>query len=81
MNARVKTVTAAPAHEGVKGVNGDWVVVGVVKTRIWLDENRKGFIRHLIMDRANKELPHPSEAASARNEINEGISSAPDQTT
>jgi hypothetical protein len=33
------------------------------------------------MDRANKELPHPSEAASARNEINEGISSAPDQTT
>ncbi len=80
MNARVKTVTAAPADD-VADRDNDLIVVGVVKRPIWRDGKCTGFIRHLIMDRANKELPHPSEAASARNEINEGISSAPDQTT
>ena len=80
MNARVKSVPAAGAQQAVDLPDG-WVVVGVVKRPIWRDGKCTGFIRHLIMDRANKELPHPSEAASARNEINEGISSAPDQTT
>jgi hypothetical protein len=74
MNARVKTVTAAPAHEAVDRDN-DLVVVAVLKERIWLDENRKGWLRRVIAERANKDLPPQPEAASERNEITEGIES------
>ena len=56
MNARVKTVTAASAHEAVDR-DSDWIVVGVVKRRVWLDENRKGWIRRTIVGRADKDVP------------------------
>jgi hypothetical protein len=72
MNARVKTVTAAPAQEAVDGDN-DLVVVGVVKRPIWEDGKCTGWVRHIIVDRANKDLQHQPEAASEPNEINEGI--------
>src|SRR3954470_4048170 len=71
MNARVKTVTAAPAQQAVD-VPDDWIVVGVVKRPIWRDGKVEGFIRRIIMDRANKDLPRQPEAASQQNEINEG---------
>ena len=40
MNARVKRVTAAQAHEAVD-VDSDWIVVGVVKKRP-ISARRKG---------------------------------------
>ena len=71
MNARVKRVTAAQVNEAVDG-DSDWIVVGVVKSPIWRDGKVEGFIRRIIMDRANKDLPRQPEAASQQNEINEG---------
>jgi hypothetical protein len=79
MNARVKAVTAAPAQEAVNG-DSDWIVVGVVKRPIWDDGKCTGWVRHIIVDRANKDLQHQPEAASERNDINEGIISERDQT-
>jgi hypothetical protein len=78
MNARVKTVTAAQDAVDKDGL----IVVEVLKKQPMFDANGKftGWIRWVIMDRANKDLPHPPEAASEQNEINEGISSGPDQT-
>ena len=58
----------------------DWIVVGVIKRRIWLDENRKGWVRRVIVERANKDLPRQPEPASARAEITEGIISERDTT-
>jgi hypothetical protein len=54
-------------------VPDDWIVVGVVKRPIWRDGKVEGFIRRIIMDRANKDLPHQPEPASEQNEISEGI--------
>src|SRR6185369_9339882 len=71
MNARVKSVPAAGAQQAVDLPDG-WVVVGVVKRPIWEDGKVTGWIRRTIVDRANKDLPHPFEAASEQNEINEG---------
>ena len=79
MNARVKTVTAAQAQEAADPEN-DWIEVGVVRRPILVDGKRKGWIRWIIMDRANKDLPPQPEAASERNEINEGIVSEQDKT-
>ena len=79
MNARVKRVKAARAQNAVGREDG-LVVVGVLKRRIWIDENRKGWIRRIIVDRADKDLPRHREAAAARDEINEGIISGGDQT-
>jgi len=77
MNARVKTKRTAPAQEAANLADG-WVVVGVIKRRAWLGENRKGWIRRIIVDRANKDLPPQPEAASERNAINEGIEQSRD---
>ena len=74
MNARVKTVTAAPAQEAVHGEN-DWIKVGVVRRPILVDGKRKGWIRWIVMDRANNDLPRQLEAASEIKEINERIKS------
>ena len=74
MNARVKTATAAPAQEAVDGEN-DWIEVGVVRRPILVDGKRKGWIRWIVMDRANKDLPRQLEAASEIKEINERIKS------
>ena len=79
MNARVKTVTAAPADD-VADRDNDLIVVGVVKRPIWEDGKVTGWIRRTIVDRANKDLPHPFEAASEQNEINKGTVSERDQT-
>jgi hypothetical protein len=79
MNARVKTVTVAPARDAVDGENG-WIVVKVVKRRIWLGENRKGYSRWIVWDRANKDLQSQPEAAAAPNEVTEGIKPERNQT-
>jgi hypothetical protein len=76
MNARVKMVTAA--QDAVDREDG-LVVVGVVKNRTHYDHVSKRLIRWVIVERANKDLPHQPEAASERNEINEGIVSGRDQ--
>jgi len=70
MNARVKTVTAAQDPVDKDGL----IVVEVLKKRPMFDANGKftGWIRWVIMDRANKDLPRQPEAASQQNEINEG---------
>jgi hypothetical protein len=80
MNARVKRVTAA--QEAVDLGDG-WVVVEVLKKQPIFDDDGKltGWIRRVIVDRANKDLPHQPEAASERNEINEGIASERTTTT
>ena len=65
MNARVKAVAAA--QEAVDR-DTDWVVVGVVKRPILVDGKRTGWIRRIILGRANKDLPRPPEAGSERNE-------------
>jgi hypothetical protein len=74
MNARVKRVTAA--QEAVADKDG-LIVVGVLKKRPYFDDDGKikGWIRRVIVKRANKDWAHEPEAASARNEINEGIKS------
>jgi hypothetical protein len=81
MNARVKRVTAAQAHEAVDG-DSDWIVVEVLKKRpIFEDGKFTGrFIRHIIVDRKNKDLPRHPEAATAPGAIDEGIMSRHDQT-
>jgi len=79
MNARVKSVPAAGAQQAVDLPDG-WVVVGVVKRPIWEDGKVTGWIRRTIVDRANKDLPHPFDAASEQNEINKGTVSERDQT-
>ena len=78
MNARVKTVTAA---QNAVGREDGLVVVEVLKKRPYFDDDGKikGWIRRVIVERANKDLPHRPEAASERNEINEGI--APERDT
>ena len=78
MNARVKTVTAAPAQEAADRDN-DWIEVGVVRRPILVDGKRKGWVRWIIVGRANKDLPRQLEAASECNDINEGIVSGRDQ--
>ena len=72
MNARVKRVTAPPAHEAVDGDDG-WVAVGVVKRPIWRDGKVEGWIRHIIMDRKTDDLQRQLEATSECNKINKAI--------
>jgi hypothetical protein len=79
MNARVKRVTAAQAHEAVDG-DSDWVVVGVVKRPIWRDGKVEGWIRRIIVGRKNKDLPRQPEAAAAPDAIDKRIMSGHDQT-
>jgi len=71
MNARVKTVTAAQDAVDEDGL----IVVRKLKKRPIFDDDGKftGWIRRVIVDRPNKDLPHRPEAASERNEINERI--------
>jgi len=78
MNARVKRVTAA--QDAVAGEDG-LVVVEVLKKHPMLDDDGKikGWIRWVVVDRANKDLPHQPEAASERSESNEEIK--PERTT
>jgi hypothetical protein len=79
MNARVKRVTAA--QEAVD-CNDGWVVVRKLKKRPIFDGDGKftGWIRRVVVDRANKDLPPQPEAASERTESNEGIVSGQYQT-
>src|SRR5207244_2697904 len=79
MNARMKRVTTAQAHEAVDG-DSDLIVVGVVKTPIWRDGKVEGWIRYIIVNRKNKDLPRQPEAAAAPGAIDEGIMSGHDQT-
>ena len=63
MNARVKTVTAAQDAVDEDGL----IVVEVLKKRpIFRDGKITGWIRRVIVERANKDLPHQPEAASER---------------
>jgi hypothetical protein len=80
MNARVKRVTAVQVHEAVD-LNDGWVVVQKLKKRPMFDDDGKftGWIRRVIVDRANKDLPPQPEAAAERNEIDEAIT--PERTT
>jgi hypothetical protein len=73
MNARMKIVTAAPAQDAVDE-NG-LIVVKVLKKRPIFDDDGKiaGWIRRVIVDRANKDVPPQPEAASARSQSNEGF--------
>ena len=77
MNARVKRVTAAQDAVGEDGL----VVVEKLKKRPMFDGDGKftRWIRWVIVDRPNKDLQSQPEAASERNEINEGIK--PERTT
>ena len=79
MNARVKRVTAA--QDAVDLEDGR-VVVEVLKKQPIFDDDGKltGWIRKIIVERANKDLPPQLEAAAERNEINEGIVSERDKT-
>ena len=79
MNARVKRVTAA--QEAVADKDG-LIVVEVLKKRPIFGDDGKitGWIRRVIVERANKDLEREAEAASERNEINEGIKSGRDTT-
>jgi hypothetical protein len=71
MNARVKRVTPARAHEAVDG-DSDWIVVGVVKRPIWRDGKVTGWIRNIVVDR-KKDLQHQLEATAECNRINKAI--------
>ena len=57
-------------------------MVEVLKKRPYFDADGKlkGWIRRVIVDRANKDLSPQPEAASERNEINERITSEQDKT-
>ena len=78
MNARVKRVTKAEAHETADG-DSDWIVVRKLKKRPILEDGKcTGWIRRVIVERANEDLPRQSEAA--RDEINGGIKSERYQT-
>jgi hypothetical protein len=74
MNARVKRVTAAQEAEADEH---GLIVVEKLKKRPIFDGDGKFvmWIRRVIVERANKDLEHEPEAASARNKINEGINS------
>ena len=74
MNARVKRVTAA--QDAVADEDG-LIVVRKLKKRPMFDDDGKftGWIRRVIVDRANKDLPHQPEPAAERNESNEAITS------
>ena len=74
MNARVKRATAA--QEAVADEDG-LIVVEVLKKRPIFDDDGKitGWIRRVIVERANKDLEREPEAAAARDEVNEGIKS------
>ena len=73
MNARVKRVTAAQQAVREDGL----IVVGVLKKRpIFEDGKFTGrFIRRVIVERANRDLPHQPEAAAAPDAIDQGIKS------
>ena len=61
MNARVKRATAAPAHETA---NEDGLIVGQrLRKRPMFDDDGRftGWIRRVIVDRANKDLQDPPE--------------------
>ena len=73
MNARVKRVTAAQAHEAEDG-DSDWIVVGVVKRPIWRDGKVTGWIRNIVVDR-KKDLQHQLEATAECNRIYKAIAS------
>ena len=79
MNARVKSVTAAP--EAVADKDG-LIVVEVLKKRPIFGDDGKitGWIRRAIVARANKDLENQPEAAAAPNEVTEGIKSERYQT-
>jgi len=79
MNARVKTVTAAPAQQAVD-VLDDWIVVGVVKRPIWRDGKVTGWIRNIVVDR-KKDLQHQLEATAECNRINKAIAAERHKTT
>ena len=79
MNARVKRVTAARAHEAVDG-DSDWIVVGVVKRPIWRDGKVTGWIRNIVVDR-KKDLQHQLEATAECNRINKAIAAERHKTT
>jgi hypothetical protein len=53
-----------------------------LKKRPMFDGDGKftGWIRRVVVDRANKDLPHQPEAAAAPGAIDEGIMSGHDQT-
>jgi hypothetical protein len=75
MSGRVKRVKAAEPQYAVDG-DKDWVVVKVIKSPIRnADGKVDGFIRTMIIDRPNKDLPSQPEAASGRTEIDEGTKS------
>jgi hypothetical protein len=78
MNARVKRETAA--QDAVD--EGGLIVVRKLKKRPIFDGDGKftGWIRRVVVGRANKDLPHQPEAAAAPGAIDEGIMSAHDQT-
>ena len=71
MNARVKRVMAAQDAVDEDGL----IVVKKLKKRPIIDSNGKfaGWIRRVIVDRPNKDLPRQPEAASERNEMNDGL--------
>ena len=73
MNARMKRVTAAQDAVDEDGL----IVVRKLKKRPMFDDDGKftRWIRRVIVERANKDWEHQPEAASERNEINEGINS------
>jgi hypothetical protein len=70
MNARVKRVTTAQDAVDEDGL----IVVRKLKKRPMFDGDGKftGWIRRVIVKRANQDLPHQPEAAPARSESNEG---------
>jgi hypothetical protein len=77
MNARVKRVTTAQQAVSEDGL----IVVEVLKKRPIFEKGKftGRFIRRVIVERANEDLLQ-YEAASERNEINEGIKSERDTT-
>jgi hypothetical protein len=79
MNARVKRVTAA--QDAVDGEDG-LIVVRKLKKRPMFDGDGKftGWIRWVVVDRANKDLQSQPEAAAASDAIDKGIMSGHDQT-
>ena len=85
MTARVNRVDAqARAQEVVDGVN-DLIETEVRKVLAVCDGNRKQALRVTVvhsrmLERENAELRRQLEAASARNEITEGIKSGRYQT-
>jgi hypothetical protein len=80
MNARVKRKTVTAAQEAAD-CNDGWAVVKKLKKRPIFDANGKFemWIRRVIVDRVDKDLQDQPEAASERNEINEGL--RPEHTT